>query len=108
MDPTSLGQPRAQPPLPSPAVVCSLMFGAERWTPKAAQIWARMNGYHAESVRHRGQIVRVENHNPALFERGTFRTVTLASDVRAIVGTRKVRRRSTRSSPSRRTRARKR
>jgi SWI/SNF-related matrix-associated actin-dependent regulator 1 of chromatin subfamily A len=107
MDPTALGHPRSLPALPSPAVVCSLMFGVKRWTPKAAQIWARMNGYHAARVHQRGHIVRVDNHNPALFEKGTFKTVTLASDVRAVIGTRKVRRRSTRSSGSRRTRPRK-
>jgi len=102
-DPTTLGQAALPAGLPSPAVVCSLMFGAERWTPKAAQIWAKMNGYHAKKVYRRGKVVRVQNHNPALFERGSFSAVALSGDVQAIVGKRKVRRRSTRSSGRRRT-----
>jgi SNF2 family DNA or RNA helicase len=98
--PTKLGEARSLPTLPSPTVVCSLMFGAERWTPKAAQIWAQMNGYHATKVYRRGKVVRVQNHNPALFRRGSFSAVQLSSDVQAIVGERKTRRRSTRTSTS--------
>ena len=96
-DPTALGQSDLPTGLPSPAVVCALMFGAERWTVKAAQIWAEMNGYHAGSVYRRGRVVRVQNHNPALFERGSFSAVALSGDVQAIVGVRKTKRRSTRS-----------
>lgn len=104
-DPTTLGLSRSLPSLPSPAIVCSLMFGAERWSQKSAQIWAKMNGYHAVKVYSTGKVVRVENHNPALFQRGSFYAVPLANDIQAILGTRKPLRRSTRSSTKRRTRA---
>ena len=103
-DPTMLGHATSLPSLPSPAVVCSLMFGAERWTLKSAQIWAKMNGYHATKVYSTGKVVRVENHNPALFHRGSFYAVPLSSDIQAILGNRKPLRRSTRTSPKGRTR----
>lgn len=105
-DPTPLGQGKAPPPLPSPSVVCSLMFGAERWTEKSAQVWAKMNGYHAEKVYRRGKVVTVSNHNPALFQHGSFSAITLANDIQAIIGKRKASRRSTRSSGRRRTQGR--
>ena len=103
-DATTLGQSRSLTPLPSPSVVCSLMFGTERWTEKAAKVWAKMNGYHAAKVYSAGKVVRIENHNPALFHAGSFNAMPLSADIQAIVGKRKSTRRSTRSSGKRGTR----
>jgi len=103
-DATQLGQAKTLPALPSPALGCSLMFGAERWTPKSAQIWAKMNGYHAVKVYQRGQVVTVSNHNPALFHRGSFSSVSLSKDIQAVIGKRRSRSRSTRNRARRKTR----
>ena len=104
-DPTTLGQGKSLPALPSPAVVCSLMFGADRWTQASAKVWAKMNGYHATKVYTTGKVVRVENHSPALFHRGSFKAIPLSGDIQAVLGKRKGKR-STRSSSRGRTRRR--
>jgi hypothetical protein len=103
VDPGTLGQGKSLPALPSPGVVCSLMFGAERWTVASAKVWAVMNGYHAIRVYKAGKVVRVENHSPALFHRGSFQAVPLSDDIQAVLGKRKDKR-STRSSSRRKTR----
>jgi ERCC4-related helicase len=100
-DVLDLGLGDVLPRLPSPAVVCSLMFGSKRWSPKAAGIWAKMNGYHSVNPRFSGNIVRVGNHSPSLFEKGSFVAVALSDDVYAVLGTRRSKKRSTRSSPKR-------
>ena len=103
-DATQLGQAKTLPALPSPAQVCSLMFGAERWTLKSAQIWAKMNGYHAVKVYKRGKVVTVSNHNPAMFYPGSFSSVSLSKDIQAVVGRRRSKGRSTRNKARRKTR----
>ena len=103
IDPTTLGQSKSLPALPSPADVCSLMFGTERWTESSAKVWAKMNGYHVIRTYTTGKVVRVENHNPALFHRGSFSAVPLSNDIQAVLGKRKGKR-STRSSGRKRTR----
>ena len=105
-DATTLGQSKTLPSLPSPKVVHSIRFGATRWTPKAAKIWAKMNGYKAVRVYQKGRIVTVENAKLSSFHPGTFDSVPLSKDIRAIVGKPKSTRRSTRSSRRRRTRMR--
>ncbi len=105
-DATTLGQAKTLPSLPSPKVVHSIRFGATRWTPKAARIWAKMNGYKAVKVYQKGRIVTVENAKLSSFYPGSFDSVPLSKDIRAIVGKPKSSRRSTRSSRRRRTRMR--
>lgn len=105
-DATTLGQAKTLPSLPSPKVVHSIRFGATRWTPKAAKIWARMNGYKAVRVYQKGRVVTVENAKLSAFHPGSFDSVPLSKDIKAVVGKPKSTRRSTRSSQRRRTRMR--
>jgi hypothetical protein len=92
-----LGQGKPLPPLPSPAKVCTLLFGAKRWTPSAAKSWARMNGYHAKHVSRSGSVIKVVNHNAALFKPGSFKGVSICRDVRAVIGSRRAKRSTRRS-----------
>jgi SNF2 family DNA or RNA helicase len=87
--PTELGHASKSIALPSPSLVSHLLFSQKRWNVKSAKIWARMTGYHSKVASRAGVLIKLTNHNPALFSPGSFRVVWLSQDIRAVVGSRK-------------------
>lgn len=80
------------PRLPSPRIVCSLLFSHPRWINiQDALAWARLQGYHPVKVERAANAWRTWNHSPVHFERGSFRSIRLSADIRAIVGIRRSR-----------------
>ena len=84
--PPTLGADTRLPPLPSPYWTCCLIFSASRWTPETARNWSTMNGYHALRIEPAPGGWRIWNHSATRFRRGTFRSVPLSKDIKAIVG----------------------
>jgi len=76
------------PPLPKAKEVQSIVFYGERWTPKSAALWCKMNGYKIyKRVQLDGRF-RLFCHPVAHFTDGKFSIVPVAQDIRLIVGKR--------------------
>jgi hypothetical protein len=76
------------PPLPKAKEVQSIVFYGDRWTPKSAALWCKMNGYKVyKRVQLDGRF-RLFCHPVAHFTDGKFSTVAVARDIRLIVGKR--------------------
>ena len=99
---TDLGLGDGLPPIPPPALVCSLVFKADKYSAKAALAWATLHGYPVKRAgTASGGGVQLHIHDPNVFVAGKFKTVLISKEIKAVVGIRKDR--STRSArpPSR-------
>jgi len=81
-----LGDPL--PPLPSPKRTHAIIFTGKRWNRKSALAWSTMNGYHPVKVTQTLKGLKVVNHPPNIFKRGTFSTVSLAKDIKVLIASR--------------------
>lgn len=84
--PLGIGEPL--PPLPSPAVTHAIVFGSERWDPRAGLRWCRMNGYSVHTRADLGNRFKLIVHPAPVFQRGRFEIVRVSRDIRIIVGQR--------------------
>lgn len=76
---------------PSSTKVQTLLFPAESWSASSARAWARSHGFKAPAVDRMGKHLRLRQADPDLFEKGTFRTISLGhSDIKAVVAVPKV------------------
>lgn len=87
--PVALGLSKPLPPLPPTPNVHQIVFGKPRWNERSAQVWMAMHGYHYAQFGTQGHLVRMWNHDAMKFVPNTFKTIQLAKDVHAIIGTRK-------------------
>lgn len=81
------GAPRANPR--STTNVQTLLFDKGSFTPASARSWASQHGYHAIKVDKGTKTatkLRIRQHAPAGFIRGSFRTVEFGKGVSAVVG----------------------
>jgi hypothetical protein len=74
----------------------TLLFDRHRFTPGGARTWAREAGFRAPASDVTAERVRVRQADPRRFVPGTFRTITIAPGVQAVIA---VPRTTARSSP---------
>jgi len=87
--PVSLGLSKPLLPLPPTPNVHQVVFAKPRWNERSAQVWMAMHGYHYAQFGTQGHLIRMWNHDALKFIPKSFKTIQLAKDVHAIVGTRK-------------------
>lgn len=87
--PVALGLSKPLPPLPPTPNVHQIVFARPRWNERSARVWMAMHGYHYAHLRDQGHAVTVWNHKATQFVPRTFKTVRIAKDISAIVGTRR-------------------
>jgi len=87
--PIALGLSKPLPPLPDTPKVHQILFSKPRWNERSAQVWMAMHGYHYAYLADQGHQIRVWNQKADKFISGTFESIRLAKDIRAIVGTRR-------------------
>jgi hypothetical protein len=67
--------------------VQSLLFPRPEFSPSSARSWARRHGYRAGKVHSTGDYVRLRQHPPGDFKRGSFRTISFGgSGIKAVIG----------------------
>lgn len=98
-----LGLDDVLPPLPAAWTVCKLLFRKGRWGRASAQRWAKMNGYPVRSVRESDKLVVLYTQRPSHFQKLSFGSERISNDIQAVVGERRIRKRSTSSKASRKT-----
>ena len=64
----------------------TLLFPRGQFTPRQAISWARSHNFRASKIHATDQYLRVRHRNPNDFQPGSFRTIDLDGDVRAVVG----------------------
>lgn len=82
----AFGSEKSLDPLPAPGRVCYFNFAAPKWETNSAVAWCKMLGYHPIKVEPSDKGVRVYNHEPRRFARGTFVVEKIAQDIHAVVG----------------------
>lgn len=63
----------------------SLLFDAGLFTVKAAKRWAKEHDFRRGSVDVKPETIRLRQADPALFRRGTFRTIALTGGIQAVI-----------------------
>ena len=66
--------------------VQTLLFPRGRFTPRQAIAWAKSHNFRTSKIHATDQYLRVRHRNPNDFQPGSFRTIDLSGDVRAVVG----------------------
>lgn len=70
-----------------PASVQTLIFSKDQFkTAAAARSWAKENGFRTDKVDETESSFRLRQKNPGTFQEGSFRTITLTSGVKAVIG----------------------
>ena len=67
--------------------VQSLLFSRDEWDVRAAKEWAKEHGYRYGSVDEKTNTLRLRQHDPSDFKRGTMRTIEFGSGygIKAVV-----------------------
>ena len=76
------------PPLPKARDVQSIVFHGERWTTRSSAAWCKMNGYtpyKAVQLNNRIQLMCV---SAGYFKSGEFESISIAKDIKVIMGKR--------------------
>jgi SNF2 family DNA or RNA helicase len=76
------------PPLPSIKEVQSICFYGERWSAKSASVWCKMNGYLPYKAENLVDRVKLHCNPVAYYQKGAFKVVGVAKDIRLILGKR--------------------
>lgn len=71
---------------PRSTVVQSLVFDRDAFTPSKAKSWARKHGFVFDYVDEKANTLRIRQHEPDDFVKGTFRTIDMADGVQAVIG----------------------
>jgi hypothetical protein len=75
-----------EPRFPRSTVVQSLVFDRDVFTKTKAKSWARSHGFVFDYVDEKAHTLRMRQHDPEDFSRGTFRTIFMADGVQAVIG----------------------
>jgi SNF2 family DNA or RNA helicase len=86
---TDLGLGKALPPIPPAVETVNLVFKGPRWTSGAVKAWSVLHGFKTGAVVNVAGGIRIDTNSPSIFEPGRFKTVTISSEVKAVVGVRK-------------------
>lgn len=73
---------------PSTTTVQTLIFDKEKFTVAQAKAWAKENGFRSDKVDEpeAGKTIRLRQKSPSAFQPGSFRTISLKSGIKAVVG----------------------
>lgn len=71
---------------PGKTKVQSLVFNRGSFTTAEAKSWAKSHGYRSTGVEVGDASIRIRQYNPEDFKSGSFRTISLASGIKAVVG----------------------
>lgn len=71
--------------LPSGMQVQSLVFDAQRFTPREARSWASAHGFKAPAHERLATTLRLRQRRKTSFASGTFRTIPMRGGVQAVV-----------------------
>lgn len=74
---------------PHSLIVQTLIFTKKLYEPHDVYAWLEEKGFKDNRVEETGQSYRARQHDPDLFVKGSFRTITMGrgqSDVKAVVG----------------------
>lgn len=77
--------PTSKKRLPKGLEIQSLAFDNRKFTPSQARSWAASHGFRAPATDQTENRIRLRQRAPGSFSKETFRTVTLAPGVQAIV-----------------------
>ncbi len=70
--------------------VQTLLFPRGYWTRSSAASWAKKHGFRASKPDVTDDYIRLRQENPEIYQRGTFRTITLGmfskKPIRAVIG----------------------
>lgn len=73
-----------------PTTVQTLIFSKDNFESAAsAKAWAKKHKYKFGSVDETGKSYRLRQVDPNLFKKDSFRTITLAEGVKAVIGRKK-------------------
>lgn len=89
---TDLGLGKQLPAIPHPFLTCSLTFKGAKWDSRTARNWATLHGYNSTRMETGSGIVVVRANDPSKFVHGSFKSVTITDDIKAVIGDRKDRR----------------
>jgi hypothetical protein len=78
--------PGAPKKCPVGTEVQTLIFSADEFEEKEAVAWARKHKFSAAKVDETDSSFRIRQHQPSKYKSGSFRTITLTSGVKAVVG----------------------
>jgi NADP-dependent 3-hydroxy acid dehydrogenase YdfG len=62
------------------------IYGLNRYT---ALGWARRHNFKASKTDIKTHTIRIRQHAPGLYKKGSFRTITLKPEIKAVIGKRK-------------------
>jgi hypothetical protein len=86
---TDLGLGKPLPPIPPAVESVNLVFKGTRWTNGAVRAWAMLHGFKTGNIVTVAGGLKVDTNSPSIFEPGRFKTVTISSEIKAVVGVRK-------------------
>jgi SNF2 family DNA or RNA helicase len=86
---TDLGLGKPLPPIPPAVETVNLVFKGTRWTNGAVRAWAMLHGFKTGNIVTVAGGLKVDTNSPSIFEPGRFKTVTISSEIKAVVGVRK-------------------
>lgn len=70
---------------PSGMTVQSLVFDAQRFSPREARSWASAHGFRSPAHERLATTIRLNQRRKTSFAAGTFRTISLRGGVQAVV-----------------------
>ena len=85
---TELGHGPPLAALPPPHDTHAVIFSGNRWNPESAARWCRMNGYLAVRVHPLEDRIQATIHEANHFVAQKFKTVSVATDIKLILGVR--------------------
>lgn len=72
--------------LPQKTRIQSLLFCPLRFTRKQAKQWTKQHGIRATAIDTEGNLIRIRQDDPEMFQPGSFRTIELKPGVKAVIG----------------------
>ena len=83
-----LGQGVPLPPLPKPRDTYAIVFQGDRWQPKSALLWCKMNGYMPVQKQDLDDRFKLILNPVTIFKRNTFKSVSVCKDIKVLTGVR--------------------
>jgi len=71
------------------ASIQSLVFDRARFSARTARTWAAAHGFRTPATDPKPRTLRLRQESPGGYQKGSFRTITLAPGVKAVVGRKK-------------------
>lgn len=69
-----------------PSTVQSLVFSRKKFTAASARAWAKRHGFRYGNIDPNPKTYRFRQVDPYVFREGSFRTITFAPGIKAVIG----------------------